>query len=163
MEVVVRPCKFGQVLIGTSFNRLSAVEFGDSVEKCYRIFINRWKNVMKSISDNDVPQHIIDKVLQAVDHGIIDTGLDLNLNGTYFQTRVWEQLRMTAPGDTISYNDIAIKIGRPKSSRAVGTACGQNPMAIFVPCHRAVRSDGSSPGFRWGLDIKQKLLDRERI
>lgn len=163
MEVVVRPCKFGHVLIGTSYNHLLAVEIGATVEKCYRNFINRWKNTMKSVTEEDVKPHFIDKVLQAVDHGIVDPAVPVSLVGTYFQRKVWEELRMTRPGQTVSYGDIATKIGRPGSHRAVGTACGYNPIAIFVPCHRAVKADGTSTGFRWGLEIKQELLDREQV
>jgi len=162
MQVVVRPCKFGQVLIATSIGQLAAVELGDTVEKCYRNFINRWKNVMKPISDDAVAAVFIDKVMDAVDNNVVDPFIPIKLVGTYFQRSVWEELRKIPVGGTVSYHDLAKKINRPDSYRAVGTACGANPIAIFVPCHRAVKADGTSPGFRWGVTIKQELMDREK-
>lgn len=86
----------------------------------------------------------------------------LDLRGTPFQQRVWEGLMQTSPGETITYRELAQQIGSSGSSRAVGAACGQNKIALAVPCHRAVRSDGKDSGFRWGLERKRELLKRER-
>jgi AraC family transcriptional regulator of adaptative response/methylated-DNA-[protein]-cysteine methyltransferase len=82
--------------------------------------------------------------------------------GTDFQHRVWQALRAIPPGGTASYREIAAAIGRPGSSRAVAGACAANPLAVVVPCHRVVRSDGSLSGYRWGVDRKRRLLERER-
>ncbi|WDQ15925.1 methylated-DNA--[protein]-cysteine S-methyltransferase [Rhodopirellula sp. P2] len=89
--------------------------------------------------------------------------LPLDLHGTDFQKRVWIALTQTHPGETITYRELADRIGSPGSSRAVGSACGQNQIALAIPCHRAVRSDGKDSGFRWGLERKQELLRRERM
>jgi AraC family transcriptional regulator of adaptative response/methylated-DNA-[protein]-cysteine methyltransferase len=91
-------------------------------------------------------------------------GLDLPLDirGTAFQQRVWEALRKVPPGSTASYADIAARIGRPKSVRAVAQACAANALAVAIPCHRVVRIDGSLSGYRWGVERKERLLRRER-
>lgn len=88
--------------------------------------------------------------------------LPVRLHGTPFQVEVWEQLRRIPYGETISYGDLARRVGRPEAARAVGAANGQNPVAIVVPCHRVIGADGSLTGFGGGLAWKQRLLDLER-
>jgi len=88
--------------------------------------------------------------------------LPLDLRGTAFQMRVWRFLQGIPPGLTRSYADVAAGIGAPKATRAVGTACGANRVAVLVPCHRVLRGDGALGGYRWGLERKRALLDAER-
>jgi AraC family transcriptional regulator of adaptative response/methylated-DNA-[protein]-cysteine methyltransferase len=90
-------------------------------------------------------------------------GLDLPLDvrGTAFQQRVWQALREIPAGETASYTDIAKRIGAPKSVRAVAQACAANPLAVAIPCHRVVRTDGGLAGYRWGVERKRALLERE--
>ena len=90
-------------------------------------------------------------------------GLDLpmDLRGTAFQQRVWQALRQIPAGQTVSYAQIAAAIGSPRSARAVAGACAANTLAIAIPCHRVVRSDGGVSGYRWGVARKQTLLLRE--
>lgn len=88
--------------------------------------------------------------------------LPLDLQATAFQLRVWDALRSIACGETRTYSDLARMAGRPKAARAVARACATNPVAIVVPCHRVVRSDGGLGGYRWGLDRKRRLLEAER-
>ena len=100
--------------------------------------------------------------------GFVETpaaGLDLPLDvrGTAFQQRVWQALRAIPAGATASYTDIAKRIGAPKAVRGVAQACAANPIAVAVPCHRVVRSDGGLSGYRWGVERKRALLDREAI
>lgn len=87
--------------------------------------------------------------------------LPLDLAGTAFQMRVWHELTRIPRGTTLSYAQVAERIGSPRAVRAVGSACGANPAALLVPCHRVLRSDGSLGGYRWGLDVKAALLDLE--
>ncbi|EKK02075.1 DNA-O6-methylguanine--protein-cysteine S-methyltransferase / transcriptional regulator Ada [Rhodopirellula baltica SH28] len=108
-------------------------------------------------------QTLLADVRQFVEQPTRSLVLPLDLRGTSFQKRVWEALVQTSPGETITYRGLAERIGSPGSSRAVGAACGQNQIALAVPCHRAVRSDGKDSGFRWGLERKRELLDRERV
>ena len=90
-------------------------------------------------------------------------GLDLPLDvrGTAFQQRVWQALREIPAGETVSYTELAKRIGSPKSFRAVAQACGANPLAVAIPCHRVVRNDGALSGYRWGVERKRALLERE--
>lgn len=92
-----------------------------------------------------------------------ELGLDLPLDirGTAFQQRVWAALREIPVGATATYSDIARKIGAPKSVRAVAGACAANALAVAIPCHRVVKSDGSLSGYRWGVERKRALIDRE--
>ena len=89
--------------------------------------------------------------------------LPLDLEGTAFQIRVWEMLRTIPTGETRTYSQVAAAIGAPNAVRAVGSACGKNPVALTVPCHRVVRHDGSLGGYRWGLGVKEALLSAESV
>ncbi|WP_084039140.1 methylated-DNA--[protein]-cysteine S-methyltransferase [Demequina sp. NBRC 110053] len=86
----------------------------------------------------------------------------LDLAGTEFRRRVWDALRAIRAGQTRTYGALADALGSPGASRAVGAACGANPIALFVPCHRVTGADGSLTGFAWGVDLKSSLLERER-
>jgi AraC family transcriptional regulator of adaptative response/methylated-DNA-[protein]-cysteine methyltransferase len=87
--------------------------------------------------------------------------LPLDVRGTAFQQAVWRELARIPPGETLSYAALAARAGNPNAVRAVGSACGANPVALLIPCHRALRADGSLGGYAWGLPIKQRLLERE--
>jgi AraC family transcriptional regulator of adaptative response/methylated-DNA-[protein]-cysteine methyltransferase len=93
--------------------------------------------------------------------GSMILNLPLDIRGTPFQRRVWDQLRAIPCGETRSYTEIARRIGRPRAIRAVGTANGANPVAIVIPCHRALRASGHLGGYRWGLERKRRLLELE--
>lgn len=86
----------------------------------------------------------------------------LRIAGTPFQRTVWDALRGITPGQPITYGELARRIGRPRAVRAAASACGRNRLAVVIPCHRVIAADGSLGGFRWGLDRKRALLDRER-
>ncbi len=88
--------------------------------------------------------------------------LPLDISGTAFQARVWHALQKIPPGRTATYSDIAAALGQPKAVRAVAQACASNRLAVVVPCHRVVRRDGELAGYRWGIERKRALLDRER-
>jgi len=88
--------------------------------------------------------------------------VDLALVGTAFQKKVWDALMRIPPGETRSYAQLAAQLGQPAAARAVASACARNKVAIVVPCHRVIRGDGSLGGYRWGLPLKQQLLERER-
>jgi AraC family transcriptional regulator of adaptative response/methylated-DNA-[protein]-cysteine methyltransferase len=86
----------------------------------------------------------------------------LDIRGTAFQTRVWKLLLSVREGEIVSYTELARRLGEPKAVRAVASACGRNRIAVLIPCHRVLRSDGSLAGYRWGLERKQQLLEKER-
>ena len=104
---------------------------------------------------------LVSKVKSFVEAPAVGLDLPLDIQGTGFQRRVWQALREIPVGSTASYTDIANRIGSPKSARAVAQACAANPLALAIPCHRVVRSDGALSGYRWGVERKRALLERE--
>jgi AraC family transcriptional regulator of adaptative response/methylated-DNA-[protein]-cysteine methyltransferase len=103
----------------------------------------------------------MDQVEDLVEGRAAATSLPLDLHGSEFQLMVWQALRKIPPGTTRTYSQVAIEIGRPGAARAVARACATNPAAVVVPCHRVVGAGGDIHGYRWGLERKRKLLDRE--
>ncbi len=103
------------------------------------------------------------RILQAVARGeVINNEIPLAPRGTPFQRKVWAEITTVPWGQTVNYGQIASAIGMPKAVRAVGVACGHNPIALLIPCHRVVRKDGSLGGYAWGIERKQQLLHQER-
>lgn len=101
-------------------------------------------------------------VAALVDDPAATPDLPIDVGGTAFQQAIWAALRAIPPGETCSYVQLAASVGRPAAVRAAGTACGDNRLAVLIPCHRILRSDGALGGYAWGLDRKRALLDRER-
>ena len=112
---------------------------------------------------DDVLSALAARVVAAVESPDQDASLPLDVRGTAFQEAVWQALRAIPPGETRSYAALAAAAGKPKAVRAAGSACGANPVAVVVPCHRAQRGDGTPGGYAWGLDRKRVLRDREGI
>lgn len=105
---------------------------------------------------------LLQQVVDAVEAPGTDHGVPLDVRGTAFQEAVWQELRRIPPGETRSYAQIAAAVGRPGAVRAAGSANGANNIAVLIPCHRVIRTDGSLGGYAYGLEIKQRLLDKER-
>jgi AraC family transcriptional regulator of adaptative response/methylated-DNA-[protein]-cysteine methyltransferase len=101
------------------------------------------------------------RALEHPAHDDLSRAFPLDLRGTGFQRNVWNALRDIPAGATATYTTIARRLGRPTSARAVARACAANPIAVLIPCHRVVRSDGAPAGYRWGLERKRTLLERE--
>ena len=100
-------------------------------------------------------------VVKDVDGQATDVPFKLEIRGTAFQKLVWQHLMRIPAGTTVSYRELAKRMGRPTSVRAVATACGANRIAVLIPCHRVLRSDGGLGGYRWGVERKRRLLERE--
>lgn len=107
--------------------------------------------------------NIHNKIISLIENPSSLFNITFHIKGTDFQMKVWEELLKIPHGDKRSYKIIAENIGKPKAVRAVGTAVGQNPISCLIPCHRVIRSDNSLGGYRWGLDIKKKLLENESL
>jgi len=105
----------------------------------------------------------VEHALAAVRSPAMACELPLDLRSTAFQRQVWKALRDIPPGTTASYSDIAVQIGRPTAARAVAQACASNPVAVVIPCHRVIGAAGDLRGYRWGIERKRKLLDREKL
>jgi AraC family transcriptional regulator of adaptative response/methylated-DNA-[protein]-cysteine methyltransferase len=106
-------------------------------------------------------EQLVAKVVGLVEAPGLGLDLPLDVRGTAFQQRVWQALRKVPPGKTVSYTDVARSIGSPKSVRAVAQACSANALAVAIPCHRVLRNDGALSGYRWGVERKRVLLERE--
>ncbi len=164
-----RPIRFaaartdlGWVLVAATERGVCAIDLGDSRDALIGNLRTRFKEA--KLQDGD--PELIRWVGQVA--GLIEfpgSGLDLPLDirGTAFQRRVWRELRAIPPGKTVSYSEIARRIGIPHAARAVAQACASNPLALAIPCHRVVRKDGGLGGYRLGIGRKRALLEREAV
>ncbi|PWL19169.1 bifunctional DNA-binding transcriptional regulator/O6-methylguanine-DNA methyltransferase Ada [Falsochrobactrum shanghaiense] len=151
----------GAVLVAQSDHGVCAILMGDEPEELIRDLEKRFPKAELVGADRDFEDHIA-QVIGFVENPRIGLDLPLDLRGTAFQQRVWQALREIPAGETLSYSELAQKLGLPKSTRAVAGACAANKIAIAVPCHRVVRNDGGLSGYRWGVERKRDLLERER-
>ncbi len=161
IQFAIVPCFLGFVLVAATAQGICAIDFGDTAEALKE---NLRRRFPKAVFQNPDPQFaaMIGQVLAFLEEpqpGRLD--LPLDVQGTAFQRRVWLALQEIPPGDTVSYAGIASRIGKPKAARAVATACAANPVAVAIPCHRVVRGNGQLGGYRWGLERKRVLLERE--
>ncbi len=144
----------GLVLVASSENGVCAILLGDDPELLVPELHRKFPKARLSGGHADLANIIA---------FIENPKLPLDIRGTVFQQRVWQALREIPAGSTLSYAQVAGKIGSPKSVRAVAGACAANTIAVAIPCHRVVRSDGNLSGYRWGVERKRRLLDREAI
>lgn len=160
IRFTISPCSLGQLLVAQSARGVSAVLFGDDAGELGRDLARRFPGAALIAGE---PGHdsLAMKVVALVESPVRELDVPLDTRGTEFQRRVWQALRQIPAGSTASYSDIARRLGMPKSARAVAQACAANALAVVVPCHRAVRSDGSLSGYRWGVERKRALLERE--
>lgn len=114
------------------------------------------------VQDEDAMRDVL-RALRALAFGGRSPDLPLDVQGTAFQARVWQALRLIPRGQTRTYTEVAASIGSPSSVRAVASACAHNPVALTVPCHRVIRSDGTLAGYAWGLEVKAQLLEAEQL
>lgn len=160
VRFAVAPCYLGWVLVAATDRGVCAIDLGDSPELLTDRLHARFHKAEFIEGDPEFEQWM-GQVLAFLDapHGNLEIPLDIM--GTAFQRRVWMALREVAPGSTVSYAEIAARIGQPKAARAVAQACASNKLAVAVPCHRVVRRDGQLGGYRWGSERKRRLLERE--
>jgi AraC family transcriptional regulator of adaptative response/methylated-DNA-[protein]-cysteine methyltransferase len=151
----------GPILVAASDKGVCAILVGDDPAALVHDLADRFSEAELIGGDADFEQ-VVAKVVGFVEMPSIGLDLPLDIRGTAFQQRVWEALRKIPAGSTASYADIAKRIGQPKSVRAVAQACGANALAVAIPCHRVVRTDGSLSGYCWGAERKGKLLRREQ-
>ena len=142
---------FGECLIAFSNDGIYALTFPENRESGISELERRFQHIKFGI-DNEKAQKMAYQIFEN------NKLPQLFLIGTPFQISIWEALTKIPKGETTTYASIAELIGRPKAVRAVGTAIGANPIAYLIPCHRVLRTDGGLGGFRWGLDVKKKML-----
>ena len=155
------PCSLGQILVAATDKGVCAIFFGDDPKALDQELHNRFPRAKLIAGDREFGK-LVAKVVAYVEAPHKDLDLPLDIRGTAFQHQVWAALREIPPGETVTYGDIARRIGKPAAVRAVGTACGANHIAVAIPCHRVLGSDGKLTGYRWGTARKRALLDREK-
>ncbi|KRP57976.1 bifunctional DNA-binding transcriptional regulator/O6-methylguanine-DNA methyltransferase Ada [Pseudomonas trivialis] len=161
IRFAVGECSLGAILVAQSLRGVCAILLGDDPNVLVQNLQDKFPRAELLGADHDFEQ-LIAQVVGFIEAPGLGLNLPLDLRGTAFQERVWQALRDIPPGSTASYEQIAQRIGAPTSSRAVAQACGANSLAVAIPCHRVVRSNGDLSGYRWGVERKRQLLERER-
>ena len=150
----------GHTLLAQSAQGICALFMGDDPEALAADLGRRFPRALLIGSNAECLQRIA-PLLGSLDASGVTAGLPLDLCGTAFQQNVWRALLEIPAGSTATYTDIARRIDAPRAVRAVAQACGANPVAVVVPCHRVIGRDGALSGYRWGVDRKRALLERE--
>lgn len=161
IRFAVGECSLGAILVARSERGVCAILIGDDPDALARDLQDRFPHATLIGGDAGF-EKLVAKVVGFVEAPRLGLGLPLDVRGTAFQQRVWQALQSIPPGTTVSYTELAERIGVPKSVRAVAQACGANALAVAIPCHRVLRHDGAISGYRWGVERKRALLDRER-
>lgn len=160
IRFAVGECSLGSILVAATDRGVCAISLGEEPEVLVRDLQDRFPQA-ELIGADQAFEHLVARVVGFVEAPALGLDLPLDVQGTAFQQRVWQALREIPPGATASYTDIAQRLGMPKAVRAVARACAANTIAVAIPCHRVVRRDGSLSGYRWGVERKRLLLDRE--
>ncbi len=161
IRFAIRRSPIGLILAASTQNGLCCVLIGENSERLRAELICRFPTVV-CVPAGESLDGVFAAILRIIEDPFEGSDITLDVRGTEFQKSVWQALRAIPPGRTASYADIAKKIGRPSAMRAVAQACASNNIALAIPCHRVVRSDGSLSGYRWGAERKAALLERER-
>lgn len=157
----IAPCSLGFVIIAVSEQLIRSIMVGDDPEMLVSDLQNQFPNDAIEVVDNDAG--LVAQVVELIDRPEQAAELPLDIRGTEFQMRVWDALQNVPPGATVSYASLARQIGAPDEARAVAQACAANPLAVAIPCHRAVQAKGELAGYRWGVERKRALLEREAM
>lgn len=160
IRFAVGQSSLGAILVAQSDKGICAILLGDDPERLARDLQDQFPNARLAGGDAKF-ERLVAQVVGCVEAPSLGIKLPLDVQGTAFQERVWQALREIPPGATVSYGQVAARIGQPKAVRAVAQACGANPLAVAIPCHRVVRRNGDLSGYRWGVERKRELLKRE--
>lgn len=160
IRFAVAPCYLGWVLVASTAKGICAVDFGDDPKMMEQSLRTRFSKAEFVDADPSLLAWVA-QILAFLESPRDPFELPLDIEGTAFQQRVWLALQELPPGSTATYSDIAARIDNPKAARAVAHACASNRIAVAIPCHRVVRSDGGLGGYRWGVERKRRLLERE--
>jgi len=157
----VGTCTLGHLLAAASERGLCAIFLGDEPEMLVGQLRKRFRTATLLAGDRDFDRWL-SQAIELVEQPSRGSDVALDIHGTDFQIQVWEALRQVPAGSTVSYVELAKRIGRPTAARAVAQACGANRLAVVIPCHRVIRADSSLSGYRWGVARKAELLKREQ-
>ncbi|MGE0024575.1 MAG: bifunctional DNA-binding transcriptional regulator/O6-methylguanine-DNA methyltransferase Ada [Hyphomicrobium sp.] len=160
IKFAVGQTSLGAILVASSRKGVASILLGDDPDTLVRILQDRFPKARLIGADRDY-EALVARVVGFIEQPGIGLDLPLDVRGTAFQQRVWRALQEIPVGETVSYAEIARRIGAPKAARAVAGACAANTLAVAIPCHRVVHGDGSLSGYAWGIERKRALLDRE--
>jgi AraC family transcriptional regulator, regulatory protein of adaptative response / methylated-DNA-[protein]-cysteine methyltransferase len=162
LRFAVGQCSLGAILVASSGKGVASILIGEDAEELVRNLQDQFPRATL-IGGNREYEQLVARVVGFVEAPGFGLDLPLDVRGTAFQQRVWKALQEIPAGQTASYRDIARNIGSPRAVRAVAGACAANAIAVAIPCHRVVRSDGALSGYRWGIERKRALLEREAV
>ncbi len=160
IRFAIGACSLGAILVASTEQGICAILIDDDPDVLVRDLQDRFPKA-ELIGAEPEYEQVVSRVVGMVERPELGLDLPLDVRGTAFQQRVWQVLREIPAGRTVSYAELAALVGVPKGARAVAGACAANALAVAIPCHRVVRNDGSISGYRWGVDRKAALLDRE--
>ena len=160
IEFAIGESSLGAILVARSQRGVCAISLGDDADLLLRELQDRFPRAELVGGDTGF-ERLVAQVVGMIEQPNLGIDLPLDVRGTAFQQRVWQALGQIPPGQTASYAQIAQRIGSPTSVRAVAQACASNTLAVAIPCHRVVRSDGALSGYRWGVERKRELLLRD--
>jgi AraC family transcriptional regulator of adaptative response/methylated-DNA-[protein]-cysteine methyltransferase len=162
IHFAVGECSLGSILVAQSARGVCAILLGNDPDALVRDLQDRFPNA--TLVGNDTAfERVVAAVIRFVESPKKGLELPLDIRGTAFQRRVWQALRRIPIGSTVSYAEIAKRVGVPSGARAVARACASNPLAVAIPCHRVIRTDGAQSSYRWGAERKLALLTREAM
>lgn len=160
IRFAIGQCSLGAILVAQSHRGICAIMLGDDPDALLRDLQDQFARA-QLVGGDAAFERLVAQVIGFVETPSVGLNLPLDVRGTAFQERVWQALRDVPAGTTVSYGQIAERIGAPTAVRAVAQACGANRIAVAIPCHRVVRRDGDISGYRWGVERKRQLLERE--
>jgi len=160
IRFAIGECSLGSILVAATDKGVCAIALGNDPAALLKELQDRFPKAQLIGADRDF-EELVAKVVGFVEAPATGLDLPLDVRGTAFQQRVWQALRQIPAGTTLSYGELAKRIGQPDAVRAVAGACAANAIAVAIPCHRVVRNDGGISGYRWGVERKRALLQRE--
>jgi len=161
INYTITDCDLGRLLVARTEKGVCAVTFGDDEKTLKENLFNEYENAEIAENNADLKDYVA-AILANLAGKNKTLDLPLDLQATAFQMRVWEALRKIPYGETVSYSDVAEKLGNKNAVRAVATACASNRVALVIPCHRVVGKSGDLSGYRWGVERKKQILEKEK-
>jgi AraC family transcriptional regulator of adaptative response/methylated-DNA-[protein]-cysteine methyltransferase len=152
-------CSLGSLLVAQSARGVCSILIGEDPARLAQDLRNQFPKA--NVGEEQGHEELVAQVAGLIEKPGAGLDLPLDVRGTAFQQLVWDAVQRIPPGSTATYTDIARQIGAPPAVRAVAQACGANALAVVIPCHRVIRNDGSLSGYRWGVERKRALLQRE--
>jgi AraC family transcriptional regulator of adaptative response/methylated-DNA-[protein]-cysteine methyltransferase len=161
LRFAVGECSLGSILVAATEKGIAAILLGDDPEELVHQLEDNFPKA-KLIGGDRAFEATMARAVGLIESPAKGLNIPLDIRGTAFQHRVWRALREIPVGQTATYAEIAERIGMPKAVRAVASACAANKIAVAIPCHRIVRQNGALSGYRWGVDRKRALINREQ-